>query len=188
MMNTDEDEVTAWQHSETYPLSQYAAHARLHTFRKLIIFKLTQYRNVFWFDSDTEIRSNLTEYYLTLPTDRDAIISDFTTNECNDVFNSGVMVVRETEGALQSSRFAAQPKPLTPTARVGVTIGAPIAAPVRRPDDHLAQRQLPIQLRREAPRLPRRRLPHETRSGKRHRAGRADRVLPPTPGQLPQPG
>jgi alpha-N-acetylglucosamine transferase len=93
-MDTDDDEVTAWQHSETYPLSQYATHARLHTFRKLIIFKLTQYRNVFWIDSDTEVRANLTEYYLTLPTDRDAIISDFYTNECNDSFNSGVMVVR----------------------------------------------------------------------------------------------
>ena len=163
VMDTDEDEVTAWQHSETYPMSQYAAHARLHTFRKLIIFKLTQYRNVFWFDSDTEIRANLTEYYLTLPTDRDAIISDFTTNECNDVFNSGVMVVRACRASSRvtfhapsnlsqvsrEARLAAQPKPplslLTPTtARVGVTTGSPIAAPVRRLDDHLAQRQLSV--------------------------------------------
>jgi hypothetical protein len=98
VMNTDgEVELTAWPDSAAYPASEHAAHPRLHTFRKLAIFKLLQYTNVFWFDSDTEIRGNLTEYFVTLPTDRDAVISSFVELTCNDVFNSGVMVVRPSQ-------------------------------------------------------------------------------------------
>jgi hypothetical protein len=98
VMNTDgEVELTAWPDSAAYPASEHAAHPRLHTFRKLAIFKLLQYTNVFWFDSDTEIRSNLTDYFVTLPTDRDAVISSFHETNCNPNFNSGVMVVRPSQ-------------------------------------------------------------------------------------------
>ena len=94
VMNTDHEEVAVWQDSAAYPAAEHAVHPRLHTFRKLAIFKLLQYTNVFWFDSDTEIRANLTAYFITLPTDRDAVISQWSENVCNDVFNSGMMVVK----------------------------------------------------------------------------------------------
>jgi hypothetical protein len=88
-------------------MSKHAQHARLYTFRKLIAFKMTQYANVFWVDADTEVRANLTEYFLSLPRDRDAVIRKTVSTGCGvGVFNSGVMVVR-------LPACAASPLPLT---------------------------------------------------------------------------
>ena len=96
VVNIDHEEVTQWQQSSRYPAIANADYPRLAPFVKLIAWKMVQYENIFYFDADTEIRSNLTEYFLTLPKGRDAVISNVTTHRCNSFFNAGVMVVRHS--------------------------------------------------------------------------------------------
>jgi hypothetical protein len=106
-------------------MSKHAKHARLYTFRKLIAFKMTQYTNVFWLDTDTEVRANLTEYFLSLPRDRDAVIRKTVRTGCGvGVFNSGVMVVRLPV-------CGASPLPHLPPASPGLTSSKDTARRVR---------------------------------------------------------
>lgn len=85
---------TVWPDSAKYPAERFANHPRLHTFQKLAIFNMTQFKNVFWLDSDVEVKTNLTAYFETLPKDRDAVLTPVHRNKCNLAFNSGVMVIR----------------------------------------------------------------------------------------------
>jgi alpha-N-acetylglucosamine transferase len=102
VVNIDHEEVTQWQHSPRYPAIANANNPRLSSFVKLLAWKMVQYENIFYFDADTEIRSNLTEYFLTLPKGRDAVISNITTHRCGFFFNAGVMVVRHSSLGLVS--------------------------------------------------------------------------------------
>jgi lipopolysaccharide biosynthesis glycosyltransferase len=66
---------TVWPDSAKYPAERFANHPRLHTFQKLAIFNMTQFKNVFWLDSDVEVKTNLTAYFETLPKDRVSILT-----------------------------------------------------------------------------------------------------------------
>lgn len=83
-------ELAVWPDSDRFPASEFRNHPRMHTFQKLLIFNMTDYDRVVWIDSDTEVRKNLTTFFLGLPTSREAVIGPVMGQT---YFNSGVMVV-----------------------------------------------------------------------------------------------
>eukprot|EP00241_Pyramimonas_parkeae_P005669 CAMPEP_0114225250 /NCGR_PEP_ID=MMETSP0058-20121206/558_1 /TAXON_ID=36894 /ORGANISM="Pyramimonas parkeae, CCMP726" /LENGTH=407 /DNA_ID=CAMNT_0001335815 /DNA_START=131 /DNA_END=1351 /DNA_ORIENTATION=+ len=87
-------DLAVWHASKNYPAHMFDNHPRQHTFQKLAIFNMTQYDRIFWLDSDTEVQKNLTEFFLTMPTDKDAVLGPVTGNR---YFNSGVMVIRPSQ-------------------------------------------------------------------------------------------